>query len=690
MINRKKTLSLLLALILVFLSSVPVFAVSDTPNIAMSIDSRSVQLGDTVTVTVTIVGEPKLSAFTGGLAFNKDIFECTSITNGNGENGMTLKINDGISANWYQVMSGVQSSVSEANGNGRVGFTFILSASTNMMVRMVYPAFFVVTFRAKAAGEAVFNLYEDSATYPKDGDSAYTNRYISPVTVSVAGASVTLSFDANGHGTAPQSQSVSYGAAPSKPADLSAEGWDFTGWFTDAACTQAFDFSAGLTGNATAYAGWKQHHYHTITAVAAKDATCEGNGNTAYYVCSECGKTFSDEAGTAEISIESTVTAPLGHDYKIDYSWNRELTKVTATATCKRDTSHKVTETANVEKRDPLAGCGESATITYTAKFSNSLFATQTRTENIASVPHQLRVTEAVAPSCNKSGSIEYYTCTVCGKMFKDAEGKEPVKIDDTKLEPLGHEMSADPVWKWSDDSSKASAEFTCGRCNEKFTVEAKVSKSYNVLTAAITDAESGKTFTDSKHVDSVTNRMTYLEAVGSTGQKIKVEMEPVASADILTPETVFSLIDTRKVKNARLDQFTVLWQRELKVPEGSGKVKLTLTTEGIGENEELLVFHRDASKGWQMVGYESGAQQISVTLDSLSPVALVKRTGAPVKEDPAPPARNDAAAEPGLISKLLSNKIVWIITAAVLVILILVLVLFGKKGKHSRSRHKK
>jgi len=69
-------------------------------------------------------------------------------------------------------------------------------------------------------------------------------------------ANVTLNFSANGHGTAPAPQVVPAGAAASKPADPTATGYQFEGWFTDASLTTPADFSAGVTASTTYYAKW--------------------------------------------------------------------------------------------------------------------------------------------------------------------------------------------------------------------------------------------------------------------------------------------------------------------------------------------------------------------------------------------------------------------------------------------------
>ena len=57
-------------------------------------------------------------------------------------------------------------------------------------------------------------------------------------------------------------------------------------------------------------------HTHHMTPVAANPATCTTDGNTAYYVCSGCGKWFADAAGNEEITDHSSVViGHPGHDF---------------------------------------------------------------------------------------------------------------------------------------------------------------------------------------------------------------------------------------------------------------------------------------------------------------------------------------------------------------------------------------
>lgn len=67
----------------------------------------------------------------------------------------------------------------------------------------------------------------------------------------------TVTFNANGHGTAPSAQTVNSGDKAAKPTDPTASGYTFGGWYTNAECTgTAYDFNTAVTSNLTLYAKW--------------------------------------------------------------------------------------------------------------------------------------------------------------------------------------------------------------------------------------------------------------------------------------------------------------------------------------------------------------------------------------------------------------------------------------------------
>ena len=61
------------------------------------------------------------------------------------------------------------------------------------------------------------------------------------------------------HGDPPASQNVPYNKTATNPGELTAEGYTFIGWYTDAAHTTEFKFSTPITGDTKVYAKWEKN-----------------------------------------------------------------------------------------------------------------------------------------------------------------------------------------------------------------------------------------------------------------------------------------------------------------------------------------------------------------------------------------------------------------------------------------------
>lgn len=67
----------------------------------------------------------------------------------------------------------------------------------------------------------------------------------------------TVLFNSNGHGTSPSSQQISAGEKVSKPADSTASGYTFGGWYKESSCVNKWNFDTDVVnGNMTLYAKW--------------------------------------------------------------------------------------------------------------------------------------------------------------------------------------------------------------------------------------------------------------------------------------------------------------------------------------------------------------------------------------------------------------------------------------------------
>ena len=87
----------------------------------------------------------------------------------------------------------------------------------------------------------------------------------------------TVTFDANGHGTAPDAQTVSQGSKATQPTAPTATGYTFGGWYKESNCANAFDFNTAINANITLYAKWTANKY-TVT-LSNQGATTVGTAS---------------------------------------------------------------------------------------------------------------------------------------------------------------------------------------------------------------------------------------------------------------------------------------------------------------------------------------------------------------------------------------------------------------------------
>ena len=163
---------------------------------------------------------------------------------------------------------------------------------------------------------------------------------------------------------------------------------------------------------------------HTLTAVAEVPATCEETGVKAHWVCSVCGKLFSDAEGKNETTLEALTIGVLGHDYgEAAWTWTG-YESAKATFTCSRDASHveEVTAAVTSEITTP-ASCESTGVRTYTATVTlDGKNYTDTRTETLPSLGHKTQLVGAKAATCTEDGYTGDEVCTVCQEVVKKGE----------------------------------------------------------------------------------------------------------------------------------------------------------------------------------------------------------------------------------------------------------------------------
>ena len=130
-------------------------------------------------------------------------------------------------------------------------------------------------------------------------------------------------------------------------------------------------------------------------------------------------------------------------------------------------------------------------------------------------VGHKLTAVEKVPATCETAGVEAYWKCSVCGKLFSDAEGKTETTLEKLAIPATGHTYGA-PVWKWNDDFT-VTATFTCGNdASHVKTVNATVTN--EVTTAATCEADGVRTYTAKVTFDGKDYTDTKTEVIPATG----------------------------------------------------------------------------------------------------------------------------------------------------------------------------
>ena len=188
---------------------------------------------------------------------------------------------------------------------------------------------------------------------------------------------------------------------------------------------------------------------HAMTLTEAKAATCTEDGNNAYYTCGNCHKVFLDEQGEKETTAQAEILPALGHSISI-------VNTVAPTCTEKGNRLYYT-----------CATCGKAF------KDKGGLEATTVAAETVPALGHTMTKTEAVAPTCTEKGTNAYYTCETCGKVFRDALGKQETTVEAEVLAALGHSMVLTEAKEPTCTETGNHAYYTCKTCGKVYQDEA-------------------------------------------------------------------------------------------------------------------------------------------------------------------------------------------------------------------------
>ncbi|MDO4536978.1 MAG: InlB B-repeat-containing protein, partial [Coriobacteriales bacterium] len=266
-----------------------------------------------------------------------------------------------------------------------------------------------------------------------------------------------VSFEANGGTGIMGSSRLPSGSTYTLPTcDFTApEHMAFSAWSVKAGDADAVELAAGktitITGDTVVTALWKETS-HALTHVAAVEPTCQREGCKEHYVCSICGKVFTDAAGTQETTLDALRLGTVPHKP------GQPVQERPRQATCDEMGSYDEVvycvwchwELSRKHVTTPASGhsYGQWRTLYSPSTTSHGLMCRVCENNEAhmeyKSIPaighvHEIEHVDEVPAGCTKSGVAAHWRCTDCGLLFSDANGQFEVDSGALRIPAKGH-----------------------------------------------------------------------------------------------------------------------------------------------------------------------------------------------------------------------------------------------------------
>ncbi|MBR6400439.1 MAG: InlB B-repeat-containing protein [Firmicutes bacterium] len=291
----------------------------------------------------------------------------------------------------------------------------------------------------------------DEVQYDKSESVELTDDTV--VTALWRGIQKNVSFDANGHGTAPEAQTVPMGELAAAPTAPEETGWEFGGWYSDKNCTTVWDFEKDtVTDDLTLYAKWTLIKY-TISYELNGGTNADGNP-TEYDITKAIGiaeavKTGFEFLGWTYDDVTTPQTAvnlPVGTFGNKTFTANWKANKYTLTFKDGDTVLYTITEDYNTSVDAPADPIKENARFLGWDKEVPQTIPAENLTFTAAW--DTLTKVNAVEPTCTADGNTEYWYNAVNKYFVSDGKGGyTECELSSTVL-PAEHSYDYDaPVW---------------------------------------------------------------------------------------------------------------------------------------------------------------------------------------------------------------------------------------------------
>lgn len=168
-------------------------------------------------------------------------------------------------------------------------------------------------------------------------------------------AGVKVSFNA-GEGSKVDFQTTTANGSVAKPADPTREGYTFAGWYTDEACTEAYDFSVAVTADMTLYAKWVKNAVNP--GGNGSSGSNGGNGGNSGNGTNGQQSGGAVAPGQKPVSTTTATETKDGKDSKKDSDKSGKKDKKSSKSSSKSDTGSGVATTAKKSAEAPVQQSG--------------------------------------------------------------------------------------------------------------------------------------------------------------------------------------------------------------------------------------------------------------------------------------------------------------------------------------------
>jgi len=246
---------------------------------------------------------------------------------------------------------------------------------------------------------------------------------------------VEINFNTN-EGSSVEKQTIKYGRKATKPANPTKTAHAFLGWFTDEACTIAFNFGEPVTKDITLYAGWKLNSFTVTfnpnggTVSPTTKTVTYGNTYGDLPTPTRTGYTFEGWYSPAGYLVTADNTVGITSDIELTAKWKLNTYKVTWSNVTGVTISVKRTESPYANAQ--LGSLSSGNTVNYGDVLSVT-YSTQTGYTKTSNGKTTLTVTGNITSEhIYATATLNKYTVTFNGNGGTSSKASQTVTYNST------------------------------------------------------------------------------------------------------------------------------------------------------------------------------------------------------------------------------------------------------------------